>query len=131
MRLLSREAAIRIWRQLHLPHPRHIPGHLGRQWRRLILSRLYPPIDADQICQGLRTIGVEAGRTIFVHSGWDEFYGFKGHPLTLLRAILDLLGPGGTLAMPAYPMQFDHNVVFDARVTPTGAGILAELFRRL
>ena len=53
------------------------------------------------------------------------------------QALLDLVGPEGTLAMPSFPRRrkIDEYMatfpVFDVRHTPTQAGLVAEVFRRM
>lgn len=69
--------------------------------------------------------------TVFVHTAWDEFYNFEGKPLSLIKILQELVGPEGTIAMPAYSLHIDPSKVFDVTRTPTGAGLVPELFRRM
>jgi len=79
----------------------------------------------------LERVGVHAGATLFLHSAWDEFYNFNGTPVDLVRLLQRHVGPEGTVAMPAYPLHIRPEEVFDVRRTPTGAGLVPEIFRRM
>lgn len=83
----------------------------------------------DDIISVMRDLGVGAGSNIFVHSSWDTFYNYTGNIEQLLDALINLVGPEGTIAMPAYPI-FKRRKVFDVKKSPTGAGMLPEMFRR-
>ena len=53
----------------------------------------------------------------------------------LIAEIIEEIGEGGTLMMPAYPKskpisKFDDKVNFDVNHTPSGAGYLTEVFRK-
>jgi aminoglycoside 3-N-acetyltransferase len=73
---------------------------------------------------------VQPGATLFLHSAWDEFYNFDGSPVDLVHLLQQLVGPEGTVVMPAYPLQIRPDAVFDVQRTPTGAGLIPEVFRR-
>lgn len=77
----------------------------------------------------LRGLGVGKGSNIFIHSAWDSFYNYEGEIAQLLDAIIELVGPDGTIAMPAFPIM-KPGKTFNVRRTPTGAGMLPEMFRR-
>ena len=81
-----------------------------------------------EIIDVLRSLGINEGSNVFVHSSWDFFYNYLGTEDELVDAILELLGPQGTLAMPAMPL-LKKNKVFNVKKTVTKAGMLAEAFR--
>ena len=110
------------------------PGELLTLGRRNLQRRLpgrYPRFGSDELKSTLESIGVRSGATVFLHSSWDEFYNYSGSAVELIRMLLEHVGPTGTLAMPAFPLRIDFNAVFDVRRTPTGAGLIPELFRRM
>jgi aminoglycoside 3-N-acetyltransferase len=90
----------------------------------------YPQFHAADICAWLAEQGIGKGNTVLIHSSWDRFVNFNGSPKVLIDALMDHLGPEGTLAMPAFPRPQDHSKVFDVRRTLSGAGFLTEIFRR-
>jgi len=103
--------------------------------RRFVQQKLvpgrYPRFGTDQLHAALTKVAINRNATLFVHTAWDEFYNFDGTALTLIRALQNQVGPGGTIAMPAYPLAIDPSKVFDVLRTPTGAGMVPELFRRM
>jgi aminoglycoside 3-N-acetyltransferase len=105
----------------------NIPKH---HFRHKILTRVFPSYSIKELAGKLRDLGFQRGRTVVVHCSWDQFYNFDGTLIEILEAMLELLGPEGTLMMPAYPIGNDPEKVFDVRKTPTRAGLLAETFRR-
>lgn len=48
-------------------------------------------------------MGMKNGSNIFIHSTWDEMYNYNGSEENLIDAILEVIGPEGTLIMPACP----------------------------
>lgn len=102
---------------------------------------------ADDIVDCMAKMGMTPGDVIFIHSSMKEFYNYQGTAEELIKKILDYLGPSGTLVMPAYPKTdfrsivnkcllddyggIDDQVMFDVKSTPTEAGHLAEVFRKM
>lgn len=85
----------------------------------------------DEIAEVLKSLGVRKGSNVFVHSSWDEFYNYTGTPKDFIDTILNEIGAEGTLLMPAYPLtQITDDEIFDVKRTLTGAGLIAEIFRR-
>lgn len=80
----------------------------------------------------MQSLGMQRGDTICIHASMKEFYNYQGTADELISALIDFLGPEGTLIMPALPsykQRFDPSFVFDVAHTPTIAGYLAERFR--
>ncbi len=95
----------------------------------LVFRRKY---DTAKLIEALRAVGLEKGSTVFLHSAFSRFYNYTGDADSLIDALLEALGPDGTLAMPAFPdmrFQWDPSAVFDVKNTPTAGGYLAERFR--
>jgi aminopeptidase-like protein/aminoglycoside N3'-acetyltransferase len=80
-----------------------------------------------------RALGMAAGDTIFVHSAYSTLSrapgGVEGGPQTVIDAILDVVGPEGTLIMPTFNYDFLRGTPWDIRTTPSQMGALTELVR--
>ncbi len=100
--------------------------------RKLWLSkRIYRrPVTIAELRQQLNDLGVTRGRTLYVHSSWNEFYNVPLKPSEMIGLLLDLLGPEGTLVMPAFPIRQDPDKVFLVDKAPVYTGLLCEFFRR-
>jgi len=80
-----------------------------------------------------RSLGMETGDTIFVHSAYSSLGrapgGVEGGPQSVVDAILDVIGPSGTLIMPTFNYDFLKGVPWDIRTTPSQMGAMTELVR--
>jgi aminoglycoside 3-N-acetyltransferase len=100
--------------------------------RKLWLSKkIYRrPVAIAELRQRLIDLGVTAGRTLWVQSSWNEFYNVPLRPSEMIELLRDLLGPQGTLAMPAFPIKQDPEKIFLVDRAPVYTGLLCEVFRR-
>jgi aminoglycoside N3'-acetyltransferase len=88
------------------------------------------PVTVGELRQRLIGLGVTPGRTIYVHSSWNEFFNVPLRPSEVIDLLRDLLGPNGTLAMPAFPIDPDPGKIFLVDKAPVYTGLLCEVFRR-
>jgi aminoglycoside 3-N-acetyltransferase len=88
------------------------------------------PIAVAELQERLIDLGVTPGRTLWVQSSWNEFYNVPMRPSEVIDLLRDLLGPDGTLAMPAFPIDHDPATVFLVDRAPVYTGLLCEIFRR-
>jgi len=88
------------------------------------------PVSIAELRQQLIDLGVTPGRTLWVQSSWNEFYNVALRPSEMIGLLRDLLGPGGTLAMPAFPIDQNPDKLFLVDKAPVCTGLLCEVFRR-
>jgi aminoglycoside N3'-acetyltransferase len=88
------------------------------------------PVQIAELKQRLIDLGVTPGRTIWVQSSWNEFFNVPMRPSEVVDLLLDLIGPSGTLAMPAFPIDQDPEKLFLVDRAPVYTGLLCEVFRR-
>lgn len=84
----------------------------------------------DQLVSEFRTIGVQPGDVLLVHSSYKSFGGVDGGPQTVVDALLEVLGPEGTLIMPTFNFDFNKGQPWDVRSTPSQMGVLTEVARQ-
>lgn len=97
---------------------------------KLFFHRKY---DSNDITSVMKMMGVGQGSVVCIHSSMKEFYNFRGTADELISSIIDLIGVEGTLLMPAFPSKTLTNrpdYVFNVLEDATGAGYLAESFRK-
>jgi aminoglycoside N3'-acetyltransferase len=105
---------------------------LVREQRLRLAKRIYRrPVAISDLRQHLIDLGVTPGRTLWVQSSWNEFYNVPLRPSEMIEMLRDLLGPEGTLAMPAFPIDQNPDKVFLVDKAPVYTGLLCEVFRRL
>ena len=83
----------------------------------------------DGLLKGFRTIGLESGDTLLVHSSYKSFGGVEGGPKSVINALLQVLGGEGTLVMPTFNFDFCKGVPWDIRSTPSHMGFITNLVR--
>lgn len=108
------------------------------------------PFTASSLIEDLLALGLKPGMDLIVHSSLSAIGWVVGGPVALIMALEEILGPEGTLVMPAHsgdlsdPEEWSNPPVpegwkeiirqtmpaFDPDLTPTrGLGRAAELFR--
>ena len=93
--------------------------------------------EAD-ITRDLLGLGVRPGDILYVHSSMSSIGRVSGGANAIIDAILNVLGPTGTLVMPAFSMPpgggmltaLKRAEVFDPKATPCTLGAIPETFRR-
>ncbi len=85
------------------------------------------------ISSNLKELGLKKEGVVLVHSSLKSLGTSIGGPGTLINAIMDALGPSGTLLMPALSEQYVHeeNPFFNVVTTPTNTGAIPEYFRKM
>jgi aminoglycoside 3-N-acetyltransferase len=97
--------------------------------------RTLPPVGRAEIARDLRQLGLAAGDTMLVHSAMSWIGNVQGGAATVVDALLDAIGPGGTLAVPTFPFRgsmLAHvrgDPDFDVDETPSLMGAVTEEVR--
>lgn len=87
------------------------------------------PHTIEEVATNLRTLGVNAGDVILVHSSFKALGPVPGGLETVIRGLLAGVGREGTLLLPALSYMQDPHSIHDARNTPCCVGALPEYFR--
>ncbi len=87
-------------------------------------------ITKEGIVGKLKVVGLQKGDIVYVAS----FMPVLGNSSTLLEdtieALIDVVGGGGTVVMPAFNWDYCSGDVFDPIKTPSKVGVLTEAFRK-
>lgn len=104
--------------------------------KNVVIQSTQGTISRTVISQALTDVGILRGDTIFLHSRLFSF----GRPLgaytkedfanMFIEPILLLLGPEGTLIVPAFTLSFPHTGVFNSSESESEVGLLSEIFRK-
>lgn len=86
-----------------------------------------PPLTRNELVRGLQLLGLELGAILMVHASLSSLGHVQGGADTVIDALLDVLGPQGTLLMPTHPAR--DGAVFNVEKTPSAMGAITELFR--
>ena len=99
-------------------------------WRLRIGKHLFKKkYTAQDVVAAMKSMGMQKGSIVFIQSRWAEFYNCTSVVEDLIDAILEEIGPEGTLGMACMPFM-QEGKLFNVKKTPTNAGFLAEAFRR-
>ncbi len=114
------------------------------------IQNIPAPRTRETLAADLRTLGMQSGMTVIVHSSLSSLGWVNGGSVAVVQALVDVITADGTLIMPAHsgdlsdPSYWQHPPVpeswwaiiretmpaFDPRFTPTrGMGRIAETFR--
>jgi aminoglycoside N3'-acetyltransferase len=86
------------------------------------------PITATELLAELRTAGLGAGDVLIVHASFKSLGPVAGGPAAVVTALLNALGPAGTLLMPTFADP-QTNGEFHVATTPRRTGAITEAFR--
>lgn len=94
-------------------------------------------IPLNQLLNNLKSIGLNKGDSVLVHSSLSKIGLLEKGPETLIDALLAVIGKEGTLLMPAFPAKgrnkdyLTEYPSFDILKTPSSMGVVTEYFRKL
>lgn len=89
-------------------------------------------VTLEQVVQSLRAVGVGRGGGVLLHSAIQYFGRPVGGVEMYWKALVEVLGPEGTLAVPAFNFAFARGEPFDVQRTPSDQmGVLSEYVRSL
>ncbi|GGM89146.1 aminoglycoside N(3)-acetyltransferase [Streptomyces fuscichromogenes] len=109
-----------------------------------------PLVTRDTLARQLRLLGVRSGETLLAHTSLSSLGWVNGGAVTVVRALLDALGPDGTLVVPTQTGDLSDPALwrnppvpeewwatiratmppYDPRTTPAvGVGVLPETVR--
>ena len=90
-------------------------------------------IGREALARQIRAMGVAEGDTLWIHSSLSSLGSVDGGPRTVVEALLDVLGPEGTLVMPCFYQSFvsrdDSKPPFNRDTSPAMVGAITEAFR--
>ena len=82
---------------------------------------------AHEIVQDLCSLGICEGMKLVVHSSLSSLGHVEGGADTVIDALLETIGSGGTLVMPTF--TFPPAPIFDPKTTHSTTGFITETFR--
>ena len=89
-----------------------------------------PKLTQLELEAALRRVGVQPGDGLLVHSALQFLGRPEGGVAIYLAALLNVLGPSGTIAVPTFNFAFTRGEEYDPAATPSeGMGVLSELVR--
>ena len=90
------------------------------------------PLRLSDLVRDLLALGVRPGDLLMVHSSLRSIGFVDGGPESVVDALLQAIGPQGTLVVPTftYPTAGNPEFVFDPAHTPSQMGAISEAARR-
>ena len=79
----------------------------------------------QEIVDGLRQLGVREGSVVMAHSALSAFGRVEGGAETIIEALIEAVGPNGTLLMPAMASEQPFRI----ESSPSTVGKITEVFR--
>lgn len=106
-----------------------------RRRRRFNKVKKMTPVTKQDILNDLKKLGLKEGDIVLVHSSLTAIGYVEGGANTVIDALLEAVGPSGTILMPAFPFSktmleyAKTNPLFDPQNTPSHMGKITEVFR--
>ncbi|MFZ3091275.1 MAG: AAC(3) family N-acetyltransferase [Nitrospirota bacterium] len=103
---------------------------------RISIINTFLSYNSDMLKNKLRELGIKETDTLLVHSNFNPDSGFKGAPLDVVNALIELVGAKGNLLMVSIPFRgssYDYlvtNKPFYIKKTMSMMGLITEIFRR-
>ena len=88
-------------------------------------------ITRKSIQNDLKSIGLQLGDTVLVHSSFKAIGSDSLTPTDVIYAILDCIGKNGTILMPSLSYRQNPPSFHDTNNTPSNIGIIPETFRKI
>jgi aminoglycoside 3-N-acetyltransferase len=110
-------------------------------WKRLNSVRkaagrtMMPAVTRAELLKGLQAARIEPGDTIVVHSSLSRIGEVEGGAPTVVSVLLEAVGPGGNIVMPAFTPADDYlaaladGQILDLRTSRSATGKITEAFR--
>lgn len=123
---------------------RFVPDKIWK-WARRIKRRFEfqriksqsPTVTKGTLVKDLTALGVEKGDLLFVHSSLRNLGFVEGGPDAVIDALLETIGPEGTLAFPTFTIENSmketlesESFVFDPARSPSTVGKISDSFRK-
>ena len=119
-----------------IPSPILIPLRRLRNLLRFSLERCFS-VDKSVLRRALEDLGMQSGDVVYVRSAYGNMGTIRATPLEVIEILGKAVGDQGTIVMPTYPvtgLSYEYlksHPEFDWRRTPSRAGIISEVFRRM
>lgn len=89
-------------------------------------ARLRPILQPVDLRRALRAVGVRRGSILCLHASLSQFGYIPGGAATLVDAVREVLGPRGTLCMPAHSLSVLGNTPYEPRRSPSLVGTVSD-----
>ncbi|MFP4057541.1 MAG: DUF4910 domain-containing protein [Candidatus Brocadiia bacterium] len=89
-----------------------------------------PRLTGDDLLAAFREVGLSEGMVVMAHASLSDFGYVEGGPCAVVDALLEAIGPGGTLAMPTLSFSWVGHPPYEPATTPSRVGAVTETFRR-
>lgn len=135
-----------IGRRLYWKNVQRLAGKVKKNSKKkpALESGQVKPFNLDNLKVHLQDNGVGEGAVLLVHSAFSELKGRVSGPEEVVDLLLDVVGPSGTLAMPAMPMftnsrpveeylssEVDNNIyVYNVQKSRIKTGVLPAALNR-
>lgn len=91
----------------------------------------FATLSRQDLIGAFRSVGVQTGMLLALHSSMKSMGTVEGGPDTVIDALLEVLGPEGTLMVPTFTYGPAHNgIPFNPETSVSVTGLVTETLRR-
>ena len=92
------------------------------------LVKIHTALTKDDVTAAIKKAGIRSGDIVMAHSALSDFGYLDGGADTLIDALLEIVGPTGTVCVPTHSLNWIGKAPYDPKTSPSYTGAVPAAF---